>query len=333
MKIVNAATIGHASLIEPPPETTIEIISYLESVSMKNGLATKNRKMGLLVIFLAFMTSGSTPAFATEVHDNSDIIKDVAYAGQRSANSQKLDLYLPHISASKHRLSPVLVYVHGGAWTRGDKNRLKLKQVEAYRSKGIVVAALNYRLGPQNKFPDNINDLTTAAEWLSKNISRYGGDPQNMIIVGHSAGAHLIAMAEIEHRNSNAPRAVQSHYKAIFAIDSASYDLTVPSTGRLSRWINQQKYRTFGKRRRGLEAASPTMQVRKDGNYSPFHLYATQTRSAAIASAREFETALKRSGNAVSTTVVKGGLSHADMNKAIFDQQSQIYNAIYRFLK
>ncbi|NRD89097.1 hypothetical protein C8024_06005 [Sphingopyxis sp. BSNA05] len=300
---------------------------------MKNGLRTEHRTVGLFVFYLVFVTFALTPAFAADLRNNSVTFKDLPYAGDRSADRQKLDLYLPQSATPKHASIPVLVYVHGGAWTRGNKNRLELEDVQAYRSKGIIVAALNYRLGPQNKFPDNINDLRTAADWLSKNISRYGGDPQNMVIVGHSAGAHLVAMAEIENRNSTTHRAAKSHYKAIFAIDSASYNLTLPRSGKLSRWINQQKYYTFGKSRRGLKAASPTLQVIRNGDYSPFYLYATQTRPDAIASAKEFEMALKASGNAVRATVIKGGLSHADMNKAIFDQQSQIYDAIYRILK
>lgn len=284
----------------------------------------------LMIIFVS-MFSGQNTANAKTF--DGDILKDIAYAGNGSADKQKLDLYLPTLASKKQVKSPVLIYVHGGAWTKGDKKRLKLAQVEKYRSKGIIVATLNYRLGPQNKYPDNVNDIITSTRWLSQNIGRYGGDPNNMVLVGHSAGAHLVAMAEVKYKNGRPNRAVRDRYKAVFAIDTASFDLTKPSVGRLSRWTNRQKYSVFGKSRSDLAAASPTLQVSRGKNYVPFHIYTTETRQDAVNSGKAFAAVLKKSGNIVTSTIVKGGLSHSDMNEAIFDPQSQIYKAIYGSLK
>jgi acetyl esterase/lipase len=107
---------------------------------------------------------------------------------------QKLDLYMPK---NKPTGAPVFLYVHGGAFREGDRAHYGYvsKPLAAH---GIITAITSYRLvgtEPENKinYIDQEEDVIAAFLWLYKNVSKYGGDPNNIYIGGHSAGGVLVA--------------------------------------------------------------------------------------------------------------------------------------------
>ena len=103
--------------------------------------------------------------------------------------AQQLDIYHP----KKTKDAPVMVYIHGGGWRRGDKDRVGEKAV-FFNSKGWVFISANYRLLPEGRHPNNVDDVAKAIAWTHDNIKKYGGDPEEIFIMGHSAGAHLAAL-------------------------------------------------------------------------------------------------------------------------------------------
>ncbi len=117
---------------------------------------------------------------------------DVAYC---SNNAEELmDFYYPSAaSASAEEPFPVVLYVHGGGWTSGDKTTLP-EYREALTSKGIAVAAVNYRLAPDSVFPAAIEDLKCAVRYLRTNAEVYNIDPDRIGGYGGSAGGHLVAL-------------------------------------------------------------------------------------------------------------------------------------------
>jgi len=125
------------------------------------------------------------------------------------ASQNQLDLYLPDgATAGDNR--PVVVYVHGGGWRTGDKRLRIADKVDLFTGAGYVFASVNYRLSPQalsatpdpNRvmFPDHPHDLGEALGWLDRNLAAYGGDPERIALIGHSAGAHLVSLAATEPR-------------------------------------------------------------------------------------------------------------------------------------
>jgi triacylglycerol lipase len=113
------------------------------------------------------------------------IAKDVSYGPDPL---QKLDIDHP---AKGSRL-PVALYVHGGGFVRGDKN--DYSNIVAYlAAHGIVAVNMNYRLAPKVSWPAESEDVGAAIAFLKKNIARYGGDPRRIVVIGHSAGANLVA--------------------------------------------------------------------------------------------------------------------------------------------
>lgn len=95
--------------------------------------------------------------------------------------------------------APVLVYVHGGAWTIGYKQYQGLPLLNALAKAGWVCMSVSYRLSPLATFPDHIQDVYRGVHWAKQNASRWGGDPSFVAICGNSAGGHLAALAALAH--------------------------------------------------------------------------------------------------------------------------------------
>lgn len=150
------------------------------------------------VLFLCFI--GSFPSTACEgsvANDpkNVDVIRDLPYVESADADpiKHKLDLYLP----PGRKDFPVLVFVHGGGWTHGDKKfwfDIYGKFGTAFARKGIGVAVINYRLIPSTTHEHQIRDVARAINWVSKNVSKYGGNTGQLFLAGHSAGGHLVSL-------------------------------------------------------------------------------------------------------------------------------------------
>jgi acetyl esterase/lipase len=114
-----------------------------------------------------------------------DYVSEVDYEG----GCDLLDIYMPEGAADV----PVVVFFHGGALRAGDKS---FYQVVAQRliPHGIGVISANYRLTPSVMHPAHVQDAAAATAWVVENIARYGGDPENVYVAGHSAGAYLAAL-------------------------------------------------------------------------------------------------------------------------------------------
>ncbi|WP_425147390.1 alpha/beta hydrolase [Deinococcus sp.] len=95
-----------------------------------------------------------------------------------------LDVYQP-ASASR---APVVLFIHGGSWDSGSKDDYKFVG-ESFAREGYLVAIMNYRLAPKNPYPAYIQDAAQALKWLRGHAAEYGGNPDDLFVMGHSAGA------------------------------------------------------------------------------------------------------------------------------------------------
>jgi acetyl esterase/lipase len=125
---------------------------------------------------------------------NADVFPEIQYYDGNGADRHyhRLDLYMPHGDKGV----PVMLFLHGGSWKRGDKSYFGLNKNLALlcAEHHIGVALANYRLSPAVKHPEHIKDVARAFAWLHRNVARYGGDPDELFVAGHSAGAHLAAL-------------------------------------------------------------------------------------------------------------------------------------------
>jgi len=236
---------------------------------------------------------------------------------------QVLDVYRP--SGIEKR--PVVLFVHGGAWIIGDKNFFGLyRNVGRYLARqGLVAVLVNYRLSPVVRHPAHIQDIARAFAWTRKNIGKYGGDPDRVVLSGHSAGGHLVALLATDPTWLNDPQLGMSptDRAAIRGVVPVSGVYRIPGAGDLSRAavnllmilsLNDAARTTrgvtgkmdevnpfrivFGDDPKTWRAASPIYHVRKD--VPPFLvLYAERELPTLSLMAREFGAALESAGATV----------------------------------
>lgn len=108
---------------------------------------------------------------------------------------QKLDVY----PAAPEAKRPVIVFLYGGAWNTGRRQDYAFA-ARALAAKGFVVVVPDYRLAPADPFPAFVDDAAAATGWTHKNIARFGGDPDRIVLMGHSAGAHIAMMVALDRR-------------------------------------------------------------------------------------------------------------------------------------
>ncbi len=125
--------------------------------------------------------------------DEVEVISDIAYAehGKRGL----LDVYRRR--DADLGAAPVLLQVHGGAWSLGDKEHQGQPLMRHMAARGWVCVAINYRLSPRNAFPAHLVDVKRALAWIRGPGTAYGADPGFVAVTGGSAGGHLAAMAAL----------------------------------------------------------------------------------------------------------------------------------------
>ncbi|MFP0928593.1 alpha/beta hydrolase [Acinetobacter baumannii] len=124
----------------------------------------------------------------------------------------RLDIY-----RSTKRLAhrPLIVFVHGGAWQHGNK-RDYLFIGEAFTKEGYDVAVINFQLAPKNIFPSYVDDLTQALNYLHQNQEKLEISTENIVLMGHSAGAFNV-MSAVYHPKPNTIQCL-GNIKAIFGL-------------------------------------------------------------------------------------------------------------------
>ncbi len=125
------------------------------------------------------------PALAT-------VLRDVTYC-KVGGRELRMDAYLPKNRGTN--LSSPLLYIHGGAWIAGDKEQGPIEQdLSELLARGYAVFSINYRLGPLNPFPSQIEDCKCAVRSLRANAAKYQIDAKRIGVWGSSAGGHLAAL-------------------------------------------------------------------------------------------------------------------------------------------
>ncbi|MBC8768522.1 alpha/beta hydrolase [Arenibacter sp. BSSL-BM3] len=145
----------------------------------------------LIYMFLAVMpiyAFGQDPKYKTldnVYYYDSQTVDQTDYMKQKCL----VDIYYPESKAKV----PVVIWFHGGGLTGGKK-----EIPSALKNKGFCVIGVGYRLSPKVKAETCIADATAAIAWVFKNIDRYNGDPNQIIVSGHSAGGYLALMSVMD---------------------------------------------------------------------------------------------------------------------------------------
>jgi len=186
--------------------------------------------------------------------------KDVAYGAHES---NKLDIYFP----SKAENSPVMMYVHGGAWKIGDKNQVNEK-ASWFTERGWIFISANYRLAPEGKHPNNVDDVAMAFAWVHDNATDLGGDPDSLYLMGHSAGCHLVALAATDETRLKKYGKDLSLINGVIALDTGSFN--IPESIKQSRRFGRTLKDIFGDKEASQLNASPIHHVVAGKDIPPF---------------------------------------------------------------
>ena len=123
-----------------------------------------------------------------------DVKRNIPYADP-AQDRQVLDVYSP----PKAKSLPVVFWIHGGGWQTGDKTDVQIKP-QAFADKGFVFVSTNYRLLPNVDMATIVRDIAKSIRWVHDHIAAYRGDPERILVMGHSAGAQLAALVCIDDR-------------------------------------------------------------------------------------------------------------------------------------
>ncbi|HYD78247.1 MAG TPA: alpha/beta hydrolase [Paucimonas sp.] len=233
------------------------------------------------------------------------MIRDIAYG---SEPEQRFDVYIPqHPNVRQLQGAPVIFMVHGGGWRRGDKAMRSVveNKVKHWAARGFIVVSANYRLLPKAAPIEQAKDVLRALASAQEKAARWGGDRGKFILMGHSAGAHLVALIATSAGTS------ATRWLGTVALDSAALDVVQIMEERHARLYDE----AFGKDPAYWRAASPFHALTKAAQ--PMLLVCSTRREESCLQADKFADKATKLG--VRASVLRQNLSHRDINRRLGD--------------
>jgi acetyl esterase/lipase len=162
----------------------------------------------LLVVFVCAMPVEAQSYQVT-------VVKNLDYIANRDypEGKDRLDLYIPKGVTN----APVIFSIHGGALSIGDRTE-EVFVGHRFAAAGYLTVVISYRLSPQVSHPAHIEDVAAAFAWVKRNIRQHGGDPDRIMVIGHSAGAYLGALLLTDSRYLAAHKLFPSDIKGIVPV-------------------------------------------------------------------------------------------------------------------
>ncbi len=146
---------------------------------------------------------------------------DIPYAGT-SDFRQTLNVYMP--AAKPTKPAPVIFWIHGGGWRGGDKTSVQLKP-KFFTDLGYVFVSTNHRYITTNPMNEIFADIAKSLRWTHDHAAEFGGDPNRIVIMGHSSGAQLAAYLAIDERPLKAEGLSLSMFKGCVPVDADTFDV------------------------------------------------------------------------------------------------------------
>jgi len=167
--------------------------------------------IGSLIIF--FVATGQSKAQEITTYQTRDnlLYKEAKDLTEYMQERCRLDIYYPENKPG----FTTIVWFHGGGITGGEKFI-----PEQWKSKGLAVVAVNYRLNPKVKCPEYIEDAAAAVAWVFNHIEEFGGSSDRIVVSGHSAGGYLTSMVGLD-----------KHYLMKYGIDAGRIAALIPFSG------------------------------------------------------------------------------------------------------
>lgn len=229
---------------------------------------------------------------------------------------QSLDFYP---AQGARRDAPLVLFVHGGGWKRGSKDNADgTWKAPHFTQAGYAYASINYRLVPEATVEQQAADVAAALRHLIDHAASLGFDPLRVVIMGHSAGAHLVALVGTDESYLKGAGLSFASLKGVVPIDGAAYDVTAQMRDgpRIMRDTYTQAFGLDPARQRAL---SPTAQALAPN--APAFLLIHVQRPDGIKQNEALEAALRAAHTPVERSRFPGtGLKgHAEINRSLGD--------------
>jgi len=228
------------------------------------------------------------------------VYRDIAYGDHPK---QRMDIYVPRGATNV----PVIFMVHGGAWAIGSKAvaRVVNNKINYWLPKGFIFISVDNRLLPDADPLAQAHDVAKALAVAQDRVRSLGGDPRRFVLMGHSAGAHLVTLLSADP--AMATRVGAQPWRCVVALDSAAYDVA-----KIMRSPHPRLYdRAFGNNPGLWWRASPSAQLRSGA--PPMLLICSSRRRESCDQAEDFKNIAN--GIAVSAHVLPLSKSHAAINE------------------
>ncbi|MCB1384344.1 MAG: alpha/beta hydrolase [Nitratireductor sp.] len=270
-------------------------------------------------------------ALAAAVFIAASVFAGLAWAQELRADvpvggGQHVDIYVPDSAKPRglfqiRQKAPILLYVHGGGWVKGDTKRIY--SLPAYaNARGYMLVSVSYRPVPKTNIDGQVDDVVRAINWTRANIARYGGDPKRIVIMGHSAGAHLVSMVGVKK--------LAGPLRGIVANDVQAYDMVAYAS--IRGGIDGVYLSAFGQDPDNWVRWSPVTYARQSSGFPPFLvMYSNSHRPRRAIVSVAFAKELRRRGTRV--TLFNGAhYTHGSIARTI-GSSPEVTRALDSFLK
>ncbi len=226
-----------------------------------------------------------------------DVKRNIAYANP-AHERQVLDVYSPPNAKNL----PVVFWIHGGGWQAGDKTLVQIKP-KFFVDNGFVFVSTNYRLLPNVEIKTIFQDIAKSIRWVHEHIAEHGGDPNHILVMGHSAGAQLAALICTDDRYLKAEGLSLAITKGCVPVDGDTYDVPAIIDTAEARWrahgLTKSKFghrEKFGNDPEKHRDYSAVTHVAKDKGIPPFLIMYVSGQPDTNAQALRFGNSLKAAG-------------------------------------
>lgn len=228
---------------------------------------------------------------------------------------QHLSFWAP--AGKTARPTPLILFVHGGGWKRGDRDNATGKaKLAHFTGEGYALASINYRLVPATTVEQQAADVASALAYVIAHAGALNIDPHRIVLMGHSAGAHLVALVGTDPHYLQAVGLSEQSIAGVVPIDGAAYDVAEQMRSG-NRFMQPTYQEAFGTDPARQAALSPTLQAAAPN--APAFLLLHVQRPDGIAQAQAFAKALEAAGTPVQINGFEGtGLQgHMDINRKL----------------
>lgn len=237
-----------------------------------------------------------------ELPPGARLLRDVPYG---SDPRQRMDVYLPAHAQG----APVLLLVHGGGWRRGDKahGRLVQNKVAHWVGQGVVLVSVNYRMLPDALPDTQARDVAQALAQAQQQAASWGADARRFVLMGHSAGAHLVALVAGDPERLRAAGA--QPVLGTVVLDSGAMDVAQTLQARHAPLFDQ----AFGGDPAFWRSVSPQQQLQAGA--APLQVVCSSQRRTPCQQAQQYARHAQSLG--VRVEVLPQDLSHGEINEQL----------------